>query len=440
MSALNRLKNIYQHPSFRSVGMYTFSNFFSKAVSFLLLFIFTNPAYITPSENGLLSLFSNSMLFLMPFLSMGIVHSVSADYFKLDKQSFRDLFTTGMVMPLAVMLISMAGLFLFREQLEKIYGFPPLFVWMIPLVTFLIFINEQLMSMARNNQEPETYLKANMGKTVLELGLSVIMVVAFAWRWQGRLAGILAAYVVLGVYAYTYFRKKEYLFGTIRKAYIRSELLYAIPIMALQVSIFTMNASDKFFLSHFTNDQNATVGIYSIACVFASIINVLAMALIQYLFPKIYRMLSTGEAGSDNLKKQFYLYIGVLTAGLAGLLIFMPLVYRYFVNEKYHPALEYSYLLCIGIYIWCVSYFFYSFLLYYKEKRKLLGLSISAILVSLVCNYWFIREWKEVGAAVSSCVLYGIVFILTLLFTRHHWMPMFGYGKYRERETDVIKR
>ena len=39
-----------------------------------------------------------------------------------------------------------------------------MFTWLIPLVTFLIFFNEQLMSMARNNQEPETYMKANMGK------------------------------------------------------------------------------------------------------------------------------------------------------------------------------------------------------------------------------------------------------------------------------------
>ena len=74
--------------------------------------------------------------------------------------------------------------------------------------------------MARNNQEPETYMKANMGKTILELGLSYVMVVYFAWRWQGRVAGILAAYVVLGFYALYYFKKKGYLFGKVRKTYI----------------------------------------------------------------------------------------------------------------------------------------------------------------------------------------------------------------------------
>ena len=68
MSKLRNLISLSKSPIVRSVGIYTFTNFFAKGASFLLLFIFTNPAYILPSENGLLSLFSNSMLFLVPFV------------------------------------------------------------------------------------------------------------------------------------------------------------------------------------------------------------------------------------------------------------------------------------------------------------------------------------------------------------------------------------
>lgn len=405
--------------------MYTFTNFFSKAASFLLLFIFTNPVYITPSENGLLSLFSNSMLFLMPFLSMGIVHSVSADYFKLEKNEFKSFFSTSFIMPVAVMFISMALLYFFRDALKDHYGFPYMFTWLIPLVTFLIFCNEQLLSMARNNQEPQVYMKANIGKTILELGISVVLVVYFAWRWQGRVAGVLAAYSILAVYAFIYFKQKGYLFGSIQKKYIRSELIYAVPIIALQASIFTMNASDKFFLSHVTDDNNETVGIYSIACIFASIINVLSMALLQYLFPKIFMMLSKGDVDHASLKKQFRMYFFTMTAGTIALIAAMPVVYKLFINEKYHNALEYSYLLCIGMYIWSISYFFYSFLLYHKEKRKILSLSVCCIIISLISHYYFTKEWKAQGAAISICLTYGIVLVLALLFTRSYWAKIF---------------
>ncbi len=425
MSIVTHLKALYKHPSVRSVGIYGFTNFFSKAASFFLLFIFTNPLYITPSENGLLSLFSTSMLFLMPFLSMGIIHSVSADYYKMDKHAFRDFFTTGFIMPFAVMIISIGALFLFRHPLQRLYGFPLMFIWLIPVVTFLIFCSEQLLSLARNNNEPAVYLKANVSKTVLELGLSFVLVVYFAARWQGRVSGILVAYTVTALYALYYFIKKKYLFGSIKKEFIYSELLYAIPIITMQVSIFALNASDKFFLSNFTSDNNETVGIYSIACVFASIINVLSMALLQYIFPRIFTLLSAENINYQLIKNQFIFYGSVMLAGLVCITVFTPVLYHYFINEKYHAALEYNYLLCIGYFLWAISYFFYSFLLYHKQKRKILMLSLCCIVISLLCNYLFIGRWGARGAAVAVFTAYALVFMITLFFTRSHWKNFF---------------
>lgn len=426
MSIAAYFKSLYNNPSVKSVGIYTFTNFFSKAVSFLLLFVFTDPVYISPSENGLLSLFSTSMLFLMPFLSMGVIHSVSADYYKLEKTAFRNFFTTSFIIPVVVMLLSAGLLFLFRQQLQHNYGLPAMFTWLIPLVTFLIFCNEQLLSMARNNNEPAVYFKANIGKAILEFGLSFILVVWMAYRWQGRIAGILAAYTVLFFYAVYYFKKKGYLFGSVKKQYLYSELLYAIPIIAMQAAIFSMSASDKFFLSNFTDDHNETVGVYSIACVFASIVNVLSMALLQYYFPKVYSMLSSKSVEYAAIKKHFTYYFLILTAGTLLTIVFTPLLYHLFINDRYHDALRYNFLLCIGSYLWGITYFFYSFLLFYKEKRKLLLLSLCCIAVSLCSNYLLIKSGGAYGAAVSVCIAYLIVFIITLFFTRPYWKRFFN--------------
>lgn len=426
MSNITNYINLHKNPIVRSIGIYTFTNFFAKGVSFLLLFVFTNPAYILPSENGLLSLFSNSMLFLMPFLSMGIIHSTSTDFFKLAKDDFRSFFTTGFVMPIFVMLFSFIVLFISKEFLQRTYGFPYMFVWLIPVITFLTFCNEQLLSLARNNNEPAVFLKANISKTILELGLSFVLVVAFAWRWEGRIAGILVAYTLVGIYAFYYFFKKGYLFGSIKKKHILNELVYAVPIIAMQASIFSMSSSDKFFLSYFTNDNNETVGIYSIGCIFASIIIVLCTALLQYVFPKIYSLLSVKEKiDYGSIKKHFFIYLGIMTAGSLCIILLTPLLYHYFINEKYSPALKYVYLLCTGYFLWSVSYFFYSFLLYHKQKKKLLALSLCCIIVSISCNYFFIKERQDGGAAIATVTCYFIVLILTLIFTREYWKKIF---------------
>ncbi|MEO7045637.1 MAG: hypothetical protein ABI091_10060, partial [Ferruginibacter sp.] len=104
MSFIRKL-NIRNSTIIKSIGIYTFTNFFSKAVSFLLLFIYTNPKYINPSENGLLSLMSNSIVFVMPFIALGALHSVSTDFFKLDKKDFKNFFTTSFIMPIIVTIL-----------------------------------------------------------------------------------------------------------------------------------------------------------------------------------------------------------------------------------------------------------------------------------------------------------------------------------------------
>ena len=425
MGILSNLKSVYKQKSFRSVAIYTFTNFFGKSASFLLLFVFTNPLYITPSENGLLSLFSNSMLLLMPFLSMGIIHSTSAEYFKLNKKEFKDLFTTGFVMPFIIMIISCVILFLFRQELYDNYGFPEMFVWLIPLITFLVFFNEQLLGIARNTEQPGIFLKANISKISLELIISFVLVVFLAWRWEGRVAGILISYVIVAIYGFHFFFKNDFLFGTVRKKYILSELIYAVPVIAMQTSIFCMSASDRFFLSHFIDDNNETVGIYNVVVTFGSVMIILSTALLQYIFPKIYTELSKDNINYGSIRNSFKMYTMVMLAGFILIVLLTPVAYHFFINDRYHSALRFVIFTTGGYFLWTIAYFFYSFLLFFKEKRKILALSICCIIVSLSFNYFFIGKWGMWGAAISHLAAYGIVLILTLAFTRSYWKRIF---------------
>lgn len=420
------LRRIVQFPALRAIGIYTFTNFFGKAVSFFLLFIFTDPRFISTGENGLLSLFSTGMLFLMPFLSMGLLHSTSTDFFRLEKAEFRDFFTTGFVMAFAVMCISCCGLFMFRSQLASWYGYPAKFCWLIPVITFLTFCNEQFLSLARNNNQPVTYLKANSLKILAELGISVVLVVFFAWRWEGRVAGIFLAFLLTACYGGWYFFKNGYLFGIISRRFIVSELRFAVPVIVMQLSIFCMGASDKFFLSAFTNDNNETVGIYGVATVFASVIIVLSAALIQYVFPKIYENLSGTRQNFGAIRKLFIMYFFVMLAGTLLLAAITPFAYRFFINERYFPALKYIYILFAGYFTWAIVYFFYSFLLYFKQRRKLIILSVASTIVSLSLNYFFVSQFSALGAAISLLCTYMLVLLITLSVTRIYWKQFFN--------------
>ena len=403
-----------RHNALRSVGLYTVSNFLTKSASFLLVFIFTNPRFITPTENGMLSLFNNFALFLKPVMMLGVIHSVGVDFFKLDKDNFRDSFTTGFVLSALVALLTLAVFFLFRGYLSHQYGFSNTIIIAIPLVTFLFICFEQLQNILRSEQKPGMFMRASMTRLILEFGTSVILVVFFSWHWYGRIAGLIISQGTLTLFAVYYFFRQGYLGGVVRKEFVRSEIAYAIPVIALQMTFFAINSSDKFFLSHFTRD-NALLGIYSFASIFASVVFTLHLALIQYFFPKIYSILSSEKPDYYSIRRQFYFYTSIMAVGTLGLVAGAPLAYHLIINKAYLPALDYFYLFCVGYFLWSVSYFFFSFLFFHKNKTKILLLSLSGILTSISLNYYGILHYSAKGGAAAVAISCFLILIYTLI-------------------------
>ncbi len=421
-----RLLNLRKSPVLKSMGIYTVSNFFSKAIAFLLIPLFTRPEYLTPDENGLLNLFSQSIIFVIPFISLGVLQSTSTDYFKLEKHEFRDLFTTGFVMSFTVSLISVAVFFLLRNQLNARFHFPLMFMWLIPLVTFFTFCYEMLLNMIRNNNNPMGYLKLNVTKIIIELGLSVTLIVWFNWRWQGRITGIVVSYIFVFIYATWFFTRQGYLSGKIRKKYLKEELIYAVPIILMQWGVFCTNSADNFIVTNYYHSDTHWVGIYGLVCNFGAVQFILCTAMMQYIMPRIYSILSGKTGEYRSIRKLFYFYISIMTAGCIGLLLFVPIIYKLFINKAYHSALHYYYFIVIGYYFWCVSYFFYSFLLYNKQKKRILLLSALNIVISLSLYYSFTQmggvEWTAKGVFIS----FSLILCSTLIGCRKYLGLVFG--------------
>jgi O-antigen/teichoic acid export membrane protein len=420
---IQKVYSLINSPAYKKAGIYTFSNFFIKGTSFLLLFIYSNPKYLSVYENGLLSLLTSSVFILMPFLSLGIVQSTSVDFFKLKSNEFKDFFTTGFVMPVCIMFLAFGGLFFFSKDLKNAYDFPLSFVLIIPVLTFLNFCNEQFLTVVRNNDEPITFLKAALLRLFIEISISLTLVVVFFTGWQGRVTGIITANTVLIFVAFFYLKKKNYLFGKIKKTYLRQELLYSFPIIVLQCSTFCLFYSDKFFLSYFSD--NGDVGVYSYACVFAAVVTLGSSALLYYVMPKIYSLLSEQEVNYKQIRKHFVFYVGNCFILLICVLTLTPLLYKYFINSSYHPGLKYFYLIATGYFFWSATYFFYTFMFYKKHKKVILLLSLISIFISITNNYFFIKNGHTYGAALSVCISYFLVLVVTVSANLNNIRAMF---------------
>ena len=263
-----------------------------------------------------------------------------------------------------------------------------------------------------------------MTRISLELGLAVILIVLFSFGWLGRVSGLLIALSLVTLYSFYFLIKNDYLFGKIRKEIIHTEIKYSGPIIMMQLSIFCLFSSDSFLLSAITKN-NAEVGIYGIACIFGSIIITLGSALIQYMAPKINKELSLKNPDYNVIKNLSKNYFKVMITGWLILLIIVPLVYKLFINPVYWEGSKYFYFLCTGYFFWTISAFLYTFLLFHKKKGKLFFLASLSMLISLVGNYYFIQTKGAWGASISVCLSYFLVLLLSLLFTKKYWRPVF---------------
>lgn len=423
ISLLKKLGNRSQ--ALKAVGTYTLISFFSKAVSFLLILVYTQPQFMSPEDNGLVNLFSSSIVFLMPVLSMGTLQSVSTEYFKLSKEEFKNFFTNIFFLPLLVMLLSMVFFFFARNYMKINYGFPYFFALLIPLATFTTYLYEQITVVLRSTNDLKKFTTIGLTKMFLEFGLSIILVVFFAMRWQGRLTGILVAGILIGAYGIYYFKQKGFLSGAFNKKYLKNEISFALPVIALQAGIFCLNSSDKFILADLA-ENNAVVGVYGIACAFATVIIIFSGSYLGYLFPDIYKALSAEKTDYKKIKKNFFQYLVTITIVASLLIVATPSVYKYLINEKYHSAVNYFHWLVLGYFFWAIASFFYSFLLYYKNKRSLFLLSFFIIIVTLTLNYLFTRNFGVRGTAMGVMISYFIALALIAWFTRKHIILIFG--------------
>jgi O-antigen/teichoic acid export membrane protein len=403
MSILNTVKAAVKNPAYRSVGTYIFTNFFSKGVSFILIPLFTNPLYLTPTDNGLLSLFSSNMILLAPFISLGMIQSSTADFYKKSNNDFSASFTTNFFIAALMALLAATLLFIFRDVLKEKFDFPFSFIFILPGLAFLIFSNEQLFALVRNRNEVNRYAVMGISKSVIEYALSVILVVFFLTGWMGRIWGIAISLLVVNLYSVWYYIKNKYVNFTFHKHQVWDELKFGVPVFVFQLCVFMLGASNKLFLAIFNVDKHA-LGIYAIACVLGSMVGTIAQSILLYVQPQLYKSISTGEATTQSIKRDFFRYLKLLCFFSVACIAVVVFAYCFLINKLYFSGLPYFFIVASSSFIWALNYFLFLFLLYYKKKRTILNVALISITCSVTVNIILVKNYLIWGDALSGLI------------------------------------
>ena len=417
MAIINLVKTAIKNPAYKSVATYIFTNFFSKGISLLLIPVFTNPLYLNPKDNGILSLFSSNLMFMAPFVSLGMIQSAGADFFKKKGDEFSKSFTANFFISFFLTLTATVILFSFRDGLQQKFQLPPSFIYIIPFLAFLIFASEQLFALVRNRNEVKRFGRFGIGKAIIEYGVSVVLIVFFAKGWQGRVWGIAISLITINIIGFFYYAKNSYLRFSISKQHIIDEIKFGIPVIIFQLCVFMLGTTNKLFLAYFKVDPYQ-LGIYAIACMFGTLVGYLGQSIFLYIQPKVYKSISEGKATITSLRRDFFQYLKMLIAVTVPCILVVLFLYYYVINKIYLPGIPLFLLVSLSSFIWQLNNYFFLFLLYYKAKKKIFSLALISVCVSVVVNTMMVKNFMILGDALASLINTCIFSVLVYLSIR----------------------
>jgi len=407
---LQKIRSILLKKSFQQVGVYTVTGSLCKAISFAALPFFVN--MLSEGDIGILNIYSNCIVFLTPIVSMGVLYSISIDYFKLPKAEYARVFSTGLLIPVMLSILLIPVLYLLRVPLEKAFNFQPAFLWLIPMGLILNFSFEAFIILIRNQNKVKLFATVSLLKVVIEITLSVLLIMWLWHSWYSRaLSFVVAGIVVSGMFIF-HIQKQGFLVPRIDKQVLRNELFFGLSGMALQTAIFFINTSDKFFVMSFFGKNQA--GYYAVASTFATIQQIVCMSLMQYLQPILFSRFADEKKWKD-VKEMFYKYMLAMVATLLAVTVFTIIVYTYLLRPAYKPYLHYFYILSIGSLIWSITWLFLQYILFQKNKRILFTLAAISITIAVAINYIgsakFTMNWLAGGQIATNILVIAIILL-----------------------------
>ena len=381
----------------------------------ILAFFLSN--YILPDENGILSLYSVFVLFVLPFVILGMPSSLVIEHNKLNEQEFKTYFTSSLFLSSLTFLIL---LLLFLVSGNFISGVMTVPFRLLLFGLFYAYFNlfqENLLAYTRVLNKPYRFLLISAVKDVIEIGLVVVLVIQMHKGAEGRiLSGLITAGAVF-LFSVFYFINRGLINTKPSTRFMKEEFRFGISQVFFQFNVFVLNSTDKYLINYMNPEDKSGLGIYFMASQFAFIINVLVSAFFFTYQPMLYKFLADlSEENKLKMLKIKYLFAGFLLLCTIALCVAIPFIYQLFINKQYHPGIPYVAWLAFGFFFWGLYALMLGFLYYYKKNRVVIIFSIFGSLACIGLNYYFIGEYGIMGAAYANLIMYILLFI-TLFIT-----------------------
>lgn len=238
------------------------------------------------------------------------------------------------------------------------------------------------------------------------LGLSLVLISIFPenTNYYGRIIGTSVPYFIMGILLMIWLLKKGRCFYN--EKYWKFCIPLCIPIIVHNVSGLLLNQSDRVMLQNLCD--NSSVGLYGLACSFASVLTAIFNAFNNSWVPFYYE--HTRKKEYFELIKRAHNYLELFSVLSIGFVLLEKEVFHIFAGKEFWDGTSLIPIFAIGLYFT----FLYSFPVnyeFYNKKTKVIAIgTISAAFCNIILNFYLITKIGIIGAAYATAIAHALQF------------------------------
>ena len=385
--------------------------------------------YLTPSDYGILELMDLTINIISMVMGMRLGSAIVRYYHHYENpKDKQEVFSTALIFVFISTAVLVCALeFFVRPISGLVLGSPDYFRYFQ-----IIFISMGFQTIAAvpenwllTQKKSLAYSLISIGTLVSYLSLNILFIVVYRMGVMGMLLSMIIT-KFLNTSSLLILIRKDIGFSFSWEKFFNM-LRFGLPLIPEAFCMFMIHYSDRFFVQKFC--QLDQLGQYSLGYKFGMILSYLVASPFFSVW-NTQRFEIAKKNDAPNIFSKFFTYYSfIMLFGALGISVFIEEVICIMAPEEYQGASAIVSLIVLSyVFYGMADYLKLGIMLTYKTKYAAYINMVSAVL-NLVFNWYFIRNYGIMGAAVSTLLTFFCHCLFTLVISQKLYYIPFEYKR-----------
>ncbi len=405
----------------RQTVAYGLVNAVSTAIPVLVGPILTH--YLVPTDYGIASLFAAVFNIMAPLSGLGVQSAVRRRYFQREAYDF-----PSYVFSSSLFSIAQAGLLtVLAVATYRLWGSDEASrIWALSLFPWLVgrYLDSAASNLLQLEQRPLSFGVLAWVQNLLNVGLTLLLVIAFGYGWQGRVLGQVLSSFAIGIVGAFIMRRVVGGQARWNWALARDAVKFGAPAVPYALLDRVLRFGDRALIASFSGLEQ--VGLYAIGSQVSNLTTQLSTALNLAWQPWLFRQL---EEGSPRALRRVVLAFYVAAGGTlaSGVILWLATrwLFPFIVGDKYLPTVRFMPWLCLGFAFRGVASLLSGVVVYAGQTRVLSKIAIIVGVTNIAGDLVLIRLDGAAGASQAMFIAYLLNVVIMWRWARR-LVPMPG--------------